>query len=255
MPFSFKPDVTAEAPQAGQPAPQTAFGNPIAPTAAIPAERIKSEGTSFVEIVLFALFGFTILVFVGLFAYKFYLSSQIEAKKAALAGYEDRLKNIPIEDMRKLSNRLKMVNQLVKEHPSVNVAFLIVEASIEHMVTFNRFELRYVENTKSYQLTLGGVAPDYKSIAQQLDAYKMKPYSTYIPKVSLESLSPDPAGKILFSVKMPIAIRGFIPEKFPLMSGTPNRTAATSSDTSAVKATTTPGVGENTNTTAQAGKP
>lgn len=256
MPFSFKPDIATENPQVGQnpPAP-TSFGNPVA-AAPTPVERPKGEETSIAGVILIALFGFTALIAGGLFAYKFYLSSQIKVKQEKLDGYENSLKNLPIEEMRKMSNRLKIVNQLIKDHPSVNVAFLIVEASVEHMITFNKFDLNYSENLKSYQLSLTGVAPDYKSIAQQLDTYKTKPYSTYILKPSLESLSPDTSGRILFSVKMPISIKGLVPDKFSVMSGISSKAASTSPDAFNIQATTTPGIGGNASTTAQAiGKP
>lgn len=234
MPFSFKPDIATEAQGGAQPAvPQAAPASSplsvppsIASAGSAPAERSKAGGVSMIEIILFAVFGFTALVAAGLFAYKFYLSSQVEAKKAALNEYESRLNGLPLQDMRDLSNRLKIVNQLVKDHPSVNVAFMIVEASIENSITFTKFDLRYIENTKSYQLALGGSSPDYKSIAQQMDTYKNKPYSNYMQKIGVEGLHPDTSGRILFSFTIPISIKGLIPETFSIMSSTGSSTVS-----------------------------
>lgn len=222
-------------------------------------ERTKEQGKSFFEIALFVVFGGLILVLIGLFGYKYYLSSQVEAKKAALASYEAKLEGMPIDDMRKLSNRLKVINQLVKEHPSVNVAFLIVEASIENMITFSKFDLHYSENSKSYQLGLAGLAPDYRSIAQQMDTYARKPYSTYMSKVKVEGLHPDPTGQIAFSFTMPISVTGVIPETFSLIDGAAENSAFLYQDTATATtspATTTPAGGVGTaSTTAQAKKP
>ena len=216
MPFSFQPTTPQEGAQAEQPAPAMSTMGSSAHNLMV---RASGAGKSIVEIFLFVVFGVMVLITVGLFGYKFFLSSQIEGKKEKLARYEASLTGYPIEEMRKLSNRLKIVSQLVKEHPSVNVAFLIVEASVENMVTFTKFDLRYSDTAKSYKLVLNGVAPDYKAVAQQLDALQMDPYKRYIPKFTLETLNPDANGRIVFSISMPIAITGLVPDTFSIMDG------------------------------------
>lgn len=216
MPFSFQPNAPQEGVPAGQPA---SAASTIGSSAQNLMVRASSAGKSFMEILLFMIFGATILITVGLLGYKFFLSSQIEGKREKLASYEAGLTGYPIEEMRKLSNRLKIVSQLVKDHPSVNVAFLIVEASVENMVTFTKFDLRYSDTAKSYKLVLNGVAPDYKAVAQQLDALQMDPYKRYIPKFTLETLNPDANGRIVFSLNMPITIMGLVPDTFSVMDG------------------------------------
>lgn len=250
MPFSFTPDVKPAEGNAVQAAPgasmqssivssvpPSAFGSSSvshAPVANL-MERAQAQGKSIVDILAFVSASCAILAVIGLFGYKYYLSSQVDIKKDQLAQYESQLAALPLEDMRNLSNRLKVINQLIKEHPSVNVAFLIVEASVENMVTFSKFDLHYSDASKSYQLSLGGVAPDYKSVAQQVDTYKRKPYSTYIPKVTVDNLQPDSQGQIAVSFSMPITIQGFIPETFSIVDGTTAPIAPP-----AVVATTTP---------------
>lgn len=224
MPFSFKPEISQTgADPAVQPAPQASFGDT---STANLMTRASEEGKSLLHIALLFVFLITALVTAGLFAYKYYLSSQIEGKKATLASYESRLATLPLEDMRKLSNRIKVVNQLIKEHPSVNVAFRIVEDSVENQVIYKSFELRYNEQTKSYALQLGGTAPDYKSVAQQMDTFKRKPYTTYVPSVTVEGLQPDESGRVAFTLKMPISIAGLLPEGLNLSDGAAARAAS-----------------------------
>lgn len=223
MPFSFKPDVTPTDAQAAPVAPPAVFGaspnNSTTITTENLMERAKTQGKTFFEIVLYTVFAFLILILAGLYGYKLYLSSQVDAKKAVLASYDAQLEGMPLEEMRKLSSRLKVISQLVKEHPSVNVAFLIIEASVENMITFSKFDLHYSEGSKTYQLGLTGLAPDYRSIALQMDTYKRKPYSTYLSKILVEGLHPDPTGQIAFSFTMPVSIAGVIPETFSLIEG------------------------------------
>lgn len=262
MPFTFKPDIATEATQAAQPAPQAVFANSMA-SAPTPVDRMRTEGKSFFQIVLFTLFGGSVLIAAGLFAYNIFLSSRIEAKKSLMNDYESRLANLPLEEMKKLSDRMRVANQLVKSHSSANVAFLIVEASVENFVTYKKFALSYSENAKAYQLSLSGTAPSYKALAQQMDTYTRKPYSTYTPKASLDTMGLDTSGRVNFAVSMPITIQGFDPDKFYVISNALGRTVATSTDSDSLKSasstpsflsTTTP-VGGNGSSTTQARKP
>lgn len=229
MPFSFKPEISQATPSGDAPLP---VPTPVASFGGTAVSNLMARegehGKSLVQLVLMAVFGAAVLIAVGLFGYQYYLSSQIDAKKALLADYESRLATLPLEDMRKLSNRIKIINQLVKEHPSANVAFRIVEDSIENQVTYERFELRYNTQTKGYALQLGGVAPNYKSIAQQVDTLKRKPYTTYIQDIVVEGLQPNETGNIGFTLKMPILIAGLLPEGINLSDGAAARVASTS---------------------------
>lgn len=228
MPFSFKPEVSQDAAgaQAGMPIPQAPVASFGTASTASMMTRESEHGTSVFHMLLFFAFGAAVFVSAGLFAYMYYLSSQVEGKKATLASYEAQLATLPLEDMRKLSNRIKIINNLVQEHPSANVAFRIVEDSVENQVVYKRFELRYNDQAKSYALQLGGVAPDYRSVAQQVDTFKRKPYTTYIPTVSVEGLQPDDTGKIGFTLKMPIIITGLLPESINLSNGAAARIAS-----------------------------
>lgn len=266
MPFSFKPEISETGTQVPSPAaaPQASFGSSSSATM---MSREVEGGKSLVQLALTFIFGITVFFAVALYAYTYYLSSQIETKKATLSSYESRLATLPLEDMRKLSNRIKIINQLVKEHPSANVAFKIIEDSIENQVTYKQFELRYAEQAKSFSLLLRGVAPGYRGVAQQIDTLKRKPYTTYISNVVVEALRPDEAGKIAFTLKMPIAIAGLLPEGVNLSDGASDRIASSTSAGAQVlqQATTTdanPGASgtstvqtTGTTTTAGASKP
>jgi len=222
MPFTFKPEIAPAEGQASA-APVASFGNASSTNM---MERAKEEGKSLFGVLLFVIFGLVVLIAIGVSGYHYYLSTQIESKKATLASYESRLGSLPLEDMRKLSNRIKVINQLVKEHPSANVAFRIIEDSVENEIVYNRFDLRYSDSGKSYALQLGGVSPDYKGLAQQVDTLKRKPYSTYIQNVVVDGISPDDTGRIGFTLRMPISITGILPEELNLSEGAADRMAS-----------------------------
>ncbi len=235
MPFSFKPDIAQQQDTSRTEAPVASFGSGSTQDY---ATRKVAQGKSIVELVLIVVFGVAALIAVGLVGYKYFLSSQIESKKASLASFESQLATFPLEEMRKLSNRIKIINQLVKEHPSANVAFRIVEDSVENHITYKRFDLRYGDSMKSYQLQLDGVAPDYKGIAQQVDTFKRKPYTTYIQNVGIDGLQPDPSGKITFGLRAGIGIMGLLPEDVNLSDEAVVRVASSTQQVDTTSTTT-----------------
>jgi hypothetical protein len=232
MPFSFKPDISqpAGAPGAATPA-QVTFGSAAA--------RQNEGGGSFIKIIAYAVFGAACLMSAGLVGYKYYLTSQIEKKRAEIESSEQKLAAFPLENMRKLSAKMKIINQLLKEHPSVNVAFRILEDSVEHEITYTNFNLRY-DKGKQYMLQLDGVAPTYKNLAQQADTYKREPYTAYVSDIVIESLSPDPTGWVEFVFSMPITIAGLLPEDLILTKGERVGAVTTSTSSVPVASSTTP---------------
>lgn len=244
MPFSFKPEISAptDAPINGTTLPSTSLtGSPSSMMA-----RGQGEGKSFFQLIFMTAAGASVLISVGMFGYLYYLSSQVDAKKAKLASYESQLGGLPLEDMRKLSNRIKILNQLVKTHPSVNVAFRIVEDSVENQVTYTKFDLGYNESTKSYLLSLSGTAPDYKGIAQQIDTFNRKPYTTYLSNVVVDGLNPDSTGRIAFTAKMSIMVVGLLPEDLNLSEGAAQRVASSTLPASVATTTAQNAVGSST---------
>jgi hypothetical protein len=238
MPFTFKPETSpATDGQAAQaPVPST-FGNAqnVQPVMDL-SIRTPQGGKSIVDLILIAAFGISILIAVGMFGYSYYLSSQIESKKATLKSYESSLGSLPLEDMRKLSNRMKIVSKLLAQHPSVNAAFKIIEDSVEDAITYDQFSIHYIDLTKSYELVLSGRSPDYRALAQQMDKLSQKPYSNYLQGLKLDSLTLDPKGFVRFSIKSGVAIIGLLPADLNLSDGV----AAENSTTPEVSASSTP---------------
>lgn len=231
MPFSFKPteaSITGEQSQGSSVVGMSAPLSQTPPSLASQSSdktmslsaRFSTEGRGILEIILFAVLAFAIFVTVVLFGYSFYLKGQIESKKQKISALEQESKTLPLADMQALSNRMRVVSTLVREHPSVRSAFRILEESIENPVVYTSFGLNYSESARSYELTVAAKAPDYHSVVNQMDTFKRKPFSTYIPNVTISGLRPDVTGKITFNLKMPIAIIGVLPESLNLQDST-----------------------------------
>lgn len=214
MSFSFKPNQPTPAQT-----PSTATTTVAAPTSApikiggMPlADREGPHKISLIKLVLILIFGTLVVATALLFAYERYLLSGIESKKQKLEEDDKKLGNLNLKEMRDLSNRMRVVKQVLAEHASVNTAFLLLEESIEHPITYTRFSL--TKGAKAaYDLQLSAVAPSYKAVAQQLDTLKSETYKKeFIPSVTYDGLALDPTGKVNFNIKMPILIQGKLPE-------------------------------------------
>lgn len=178
------------------------------------------SGKSLIQIVLYIILGALIVVAILLFGYQRYLISRIESQEQVLEEADKALGAFNLEGMQALSNRMKVVSQVLNEHTSVSSAFLILEKSIENPVTYTRFSLVRNEAAKVYDLQLGATAPSYKAVAQQLDTLNSAEYKKdFIPKLEYDGLSLGDGGVVNFNLKMPILIQGKLPESiFPSLT-------------------------------------
>ncbi len=245
MSFSFKPtqaEGVAEGDQNG--------ASPVSTPATIPLGGMPLGGRvdpnskrSILQVLLYILFGALVLVTIVLFSYQRYLISRIDAQKNILDEEDKALGALNLEGMRALSNRMKVVNQVLNEHASVSSAFIILEKSIENPVTYTKFSLIKGDGNKGYELVLSATAPSYKAVAQQLDTLKSDEYKKdFIPSLTFDGLSLDPSGRVNFNLKMPILIQGKLPELiFPSLETISEEPApSTSSSTEVVAASSTP---------------
>lgn len=176
--------------------------------------KIVVGGPGIVTQLLMVASAVSVLATVGLFGWKYFLEQQIANKKQALATYGSSVSDLPLQEIKALSNKLTLVNQLVKEYPYVTNIFPIIEESIENRVTYSSFDLQVLEG--KYTLTLEAEAPDYKTVARQMDVLRGEVYKKYLPEVSLEGLKPSNKGKVGFSIRSPVNLQGITPDQLVL---------------------------------------
>lgn len=225
MPFSFKPEevegsVASTIPQvdsASTSATQSTIKqqeNNLSAPATVYSYGVRNDQTKggFFQIIIYVIFGLTVITAMGTFAYQQYLSNEVDSKKQTLENQEKKLGQLPLNDMRKLSNRIDFINQLIQNHASVRAAFRVIESTIENSVVYKNFDLRADSSSKAYSLNMFAIAKDYHSAIQQISTLQNKVYSEFIPSVSIESPHPDDKGNVTFNVKIPIKITGKLPE-------------------------------------------
>lgn len=215
MAFSFTPEGLKE--HAG--GKDSSLSSTLEKESSTLMSRIGSDRNSIIDFISKAILVVAAIIAAGMLGYYFYIHSSVESKKAKILEYETKLGAFPLEEMRHFSNRLKFVNQLIKEHPSVNAAFRLLEESVEDSITYSSFEFGYDEGGKVPTVSIDGIAPDYKALAQQIDILKVKPYTSYISNVALQNLEPNDKGTILFRLAMAVDVKGVLPEELILASG------------------------------------
>lgn len=213
MPFSFKPTQSETQPDMqGQVSTAPVFSQ----SGYMPAGRMLTQSTSLIDLILYIVAGACVLTFVVLIAYHQYLSAQAEVKKTELIGHENTFGALPLKEIERLSNRMKVASPIVKDRVLVTTAFHLLEESVEDTVTYTRFDMQFNDTLKTYVVGLSAVSPNYVSAIQQLDTFKRKPYSSYIGPVTTETVRLDDLGRVIFTMKIPLAIKGLLPEDLAL---------------------------------------
>ena len=213
MSFSFTP---TQGSGAQDPNATKAYTPPVTDALSLATRANVEKGVGLLHTLLFLVFGACAITTVGLFAYSYILNGKIETKKEELQSYEKNFGELPIAEMRELSNKIKAINQLVKEHSSVRVAFAVLEHSVENPVMYKSFSMMFSESLKTYELQINAKAPSYRAVVQQIDTFKRKPYTSYVSTISVGSLALNQTGEVDFSIKMPIRVTGVLPESLVL---------------------------------------
>ncbi len=235
MPFSFNPGQQQEqgAPAGGQSSVASTPMNNGVPALVVPTiptitstgpveeklspfafrNRNKSKFGVYFQGVVFLIFGIIVLTIIGLFVYKMILEADVKKKTEELATKQQKFPELELDEMKKFSDRLKMVNKVMKEHTSVKTAFEILEHSIENPAIYTKFTLSKNKSKKGYNVDLLVEVPNYYVAYQQTEILKSKIYSNYInvEPINVSNISLDKNGTVSFKINTSIAIEGITP--------------------------------------------
>lgn len=169
--------------------------------------RKKEEGMGLVQLLLVIVTVFVILLSLGLFGYSFYLNVGIVQKTEILKNSGKVLDKINLPEIKSLSHRLKMANELISRHQYVGSLFNVLEKSIEGRVVYNSFNLSFDDTKNKYNLSLQGEGANYEAVIKQIDIFKSKTYENYFSNVEVRSIVNKP-NSIDFSLNMDTSLIG-----------------------------------------------
>ncbi len=227
MAFSFNPGQSTPsspqgsagwgaAPGVGGVAPSTpsAPAVPNSPFLFMQQRGAEKSSVAYMQILLFVVFVIAVIASISLFSYSFYLSSSIDAKKKEILLKETSFKEYPFAEMKKTSDKIAILGNLLNEYASVRSSFRLLERVVEHQVLFTKFEIMR-EKEGTYTLKLAATTNDYKTLVQQLEALKLAEYAKVTPNQKVDKVKEDKASKlgpIKVDITAPAAIRGILPE-------------------------------------------
>ncbi|MBX4200423.1 hypothetical protein KW790_03125 [Candidatus Parcubacteria bacterium] len=215
---------------------------PLASSATLNSLRPHKQGSllGFIGGLVFTL---AVLASLGVFGYKFYLSSEIGKKGAELDSAQASLQLDSIKDLSRLNTRIVSVKQLLGRHTVVSKLFEFLEANTLRTVRFTDFG--YNTTNGQIKLQMRGLARGYASVAQQSDIFNK---SNYLKNVIFSDLSLDERGNVtfVFSADIDSSLVTLQPGRISPQTTTPNISTsstspfvATSTATSTLKTSST----------------
>ncbi len=237
MPFSFNPGQTTTAGTAGwQAAPEAVASNvqqtPVQKSPILFIQQIGQEKTvnSYLQLLLILINILFIAAAVILFIYNFYLGSSVQSKKDELASKEVMFKDYPITEMKAVSSKATLLNQLLQGYVSVRSPLKFLENVVENQVVFDKFILSKGPSG-GYIARFSAITSDYPSLIQQLGALNLTEYSKVAPTPKLDRFSEEKDNTLLVvDITTPVFVQGVLPDDvvfIPASSSTTPRTSST----------------------------
>ncbi len=162
----------------------------------------------------------------------YFLRKNAEAKvvsyKEALDRSNERFaEGLPIRSIEEFDLRLRSARDILSKHKSFSGIFSLLERVTLKDVQFVSFSYTEVENTKKNVVRLIGLAPNYKTIAEQSEQFSLDEEARrYITDVVFSNLSVDTkdTGLISFEVMFTVdpeflAYSRYVRSSFPITDG------------------------------------
>jgi hypothetical protein len=163
---------------------------------------------AYVQIVLVMVSILAVAVSIVLFAYSMYLTTSISSKKQEILTRDATFKELPIEEMKRVSLRYATLDSLLKEYLSARSPLKMLEDVVEKDVFFDKFTLLKTSSL-NYTMNFTVITTNYKSLVQQLESLNLAQYSKVVSKVKAESFS-ERDSTLKVEVMAPISPQGVI---------------------------------------------
>lgn len=164
------------------------------------------------QIALMALTVVSIVTSVIVYSYSLYLTSSINTLKTKLNTKEEAVKEYPLLEMKRLSNRFSKLEKLLESYISPRSPFKFLENVVENQVYFSEFALNQNLSGIGYFINFSVVTSNYRSLIQQLAALNLKEYKKVVPTPAPGEIQTTGEGVKVF-VTTPVFVQGKLPEE------------------------------------------
>lgn len=140
--------------------------------------------------------GMVVLAYVGMtLGYKTYLNARIKNLDARIEELNKSLEEGKEKNLTNTYSQLVNIQTLLASHPMPSKLFEILEKNTHPRAYYNNFNLAVPEKI----LKIEGIAPDYKSVTEQMELYRRIPE---IKSVFLDDSSLKEDGSIRFVIRL-----------------------------------------------------
>ncbi|MFA5773728.1 MAG: hypothetical protein WC908_03605 [Candidatus Paceibacterota bacterium] len=175
-------------------------------TSFIPKKPITSSVSdktprNFFSLITTFLLIISILISVGLFVYKIYLTKQKESLSASLAIARDSFEKDTIDELALFDKRTESAKQILNGHIVLSPMFALLGEITIPQIQYTNFEQQ--TNDKGFLVNIEGLALDYRSIALQADMFNSVKGRSF-KNVLFSNLMKDKNNNISFDLKFNI---------------------------------------------------
>lgn len=140
--------------------------------------------------------GLIVLVYVGMtLGYKTYLDARIKNLNARIEELNKSLEEGKEKNLTSTYSQLVNIQTLLAAHPMPSKLFEILGKNTHPRVYYNNFNLAVPEKI----LKIEGIAPDYKSVVEQMELYRRIPE---VKSVFLDDSSLKEDGNVRFAIRL-----------------------------------------------------
>jgi hypothetical protein len=238
MPFSFNPTAQGGGQEGNAQSQEASFaqGNspdisltdaPTAPDSPILFLAQRESGNvsvnAYLQMLLILVALVSVIFAVVLFVYGMYLTSQIDNKKERLALEESTFKDYPFDTMKTLSERVNLVDLLLRDYVSIRSPLKLLEDVVENGVYFDNFSLSK-EKKGGYTSSFTVITADYQSLIQQLEALKLTQYTKIAPQPKADKFVQDKKQNLTVKVTTPVMVQGVLPDEVVFLPSSETKT-------------------------------
>lgn len=141
---------------------------------------------------------FVIVVSLGLFVYKLYLTKQKESYSNSLSSARDSFEKETIDELDTFNKRIESAKQILSGHVSTSSVFKLLQELTIPSIQYTHFSQSTDE--KGILVNIEGVARDYRSIALQAEMFN-KGKGLSFKNVVFSNLVKDKNNNIIFDLK------------------------------------------------------
>lgn len=185
---------------------------------------------------------FVLVVSLGLYVYKIYLTKQKESFSNSLTSARDSFEQGTIDELDLFNKRTEASKELLNKHIVISPIFKLLQEITIPSIQYTSFEQTTDES--GFLVKMEGTARDYRSIALQADMFNSAK-GLSLKNVVFSNLVKDKSNNIIFDLKFNIDPALLSYEKESLLN---SATTTPTTPTTTVPAATTPVSTTTTNT-------